>query len=119
MALISGLPYYANFVFMSTNSDACFSTADIDLIKNHLKYSDNENEVYSLQIGNTIYFDPNDTLDYRITDIQIQDIVADTEITKYGFDSENCTAIQGENKEHLFKVLIYMELISTDENSRV
>lgn len=107
---ITDLPYYPNFVFMSENSDACFSTKDIEMFE-FIKYEQSQSKVDSLEVGDKIYFEPNNEMIYEIISVSIRQIVEDTDFFNYGFDSQNCTEIQGKQKSSMLKIMIKMNLL--------
>ena len=101
---ISELPYYVKFVFLCSD-DNCYSTSDIKKLE-HIKSVESGEPVSSLEVGNRITFAPNTNGIYRIASVAIQQLVDDTELMRLGFDTEDCTSMQGEEKDWLLKILI-------------
>ena len=101
---ISELACYPNFVFLGVNSDKCFSTTDVEILK-HVKYSGSDRVVDSFEIGDKIYFDPDVDKLYEIKNIKLNGVTDDTDRFKYGIDLNNCS-MQGDKKEILFKIQI-------------
>ncbi len=104
---ISELPYYVKFVFLCSDG-ACYSTADIAML-NHIKKPGSEQRVFSLDVGDSIVFEPDGEKVYRITEVAIRHLVDDTDTMRLGVDTEDCTSMQGRPKEWLLKVLIKAE----------
>ncbi|MDP0496012.1 MAG: hypothetical protein Q7Q73_07355 [Verrucomicrobiota bacterium JB024] len=104
---ISKLPYYVKFVFLSGGD--CYSTADINMLF-HVKEAKSRQRMRSLDIGDRLIFEPQEDKVYRVTSISIRQIVEDTDDMNLGFDSEDAPAMQGADKECLFKVLVRMEI---------
>jgi hypothetical protein len=104
---ISELPYYVKFVFLCSDN-ACFSTSDIKMLE-HIKSAESGEAVSYLEVGNRIMFAPNTDTIYRITSVAIKHLVDDTELMRLGFDSEDCTSMQGEEKDWLLKILIHAD----------
>ena len=101
---ISELPYYVKFVFLCSDGN-CYSTSDIKMLE-HIKSVESGEPVSSLEVGNRIMFAPNTDGIYRIASVAIQQLTDDTELMRLGFDTEDCTSMQGEEKDWLLKILI-------------
>ncbi|WP_282133019.1 hypothetical protein [Cellulophaga baltica] len=106
---ISQLSHYPNFVFLSTNSEDCFSTTDVEMLK-HIKNANSSNDISSIEIGDEIYFSPAKDIRYRVENIKILKLWDDTDNFKYGIDTSNCIQ-QGELKEQLFKILVEIKTV--------
>lgn len=101
---IKDLNYYVKFIFSSESDSVCFSTTDRQML-NHVKFHKTGNTPMDYKIGDIIHFEP-DKKPYEITNIHVRQLTEDTEVFKYGFDSDDCTSQQGEQKEFLFSILI-------------
>jgi len=104
---IKDLNYYVKFIFSSASDNVCFSTTDRELLKS-VEFHETGNSPMDYKIGDKIHFKP-DTKPYEIIDIRIRQLTEDTEVFKYGFDSEDCTNQQGIAKDYLFSILISMK----------
>lgn len=101
---ISELPYYVKFVFLCSDGQ-CYSTTDINMIE-YIKSTESGKRIYSLEVGDRIMFTPENDATYKIASVAIQQLGDDTEEMRLGFDSEDCTSMQGEEKDWLLKILI-------------
>ena len=59
-----------------------------------------------MEVGNRIMFAPENEGIYRIASVAIYQLLDDTELMRMGFDSEDCTLMQGKEKDWLLKILI-------------
>jgi hypothetical protein len=103
---IKDLKFYVKFIFSSETDNVCFSTTDRDMLKN-IEFHETSISPMDYRVGDIIHFKP-DKNPYVITDIRIRQLVEDTDVLNYGFDSEDCTNMQGAEKEMLFSILISM-----------
>lgn len=105
---ISKLPYYVKFVFLCSNG-TCISTTDVEMI-DHIIDPDTGRRIYSLDVGDRIIFEQDYENIYKIKSIGVRQIQDDTDLMKYGFDTEDCTEPQGASKDWLLKLLITADL---------
>jgi len=101
---IPELPYYVKFVFLCSDQE-CFATSDFRMLK-HIKSAETGEPVCSLDVGDRIVFAPSADKIYRITSVAVKHLLDDTNQMRLGFDSEDCTSMQGEEKDWLLKILI-------------
>lgn len=101
---ISELPYYVKIVFLCSDQ-ACFSTSDIKMLK-HIKRADSEDPISSFEVGDRIIFAPDADKIYQISSVAIKHLFDDLDLMRLGFDSEDCTSMQGEEKDWLLKILV-------------
>lgn len=109
---VKDINYYVKFIFSSLDGQFCLSTTDLEAMK--LIKSEKTNEFNrNYAIGDIIYFDSDEERDQKlkVTDVRIVNLVDDTEILKYGFDSSGCANMVGEKKEALFIIHITIEEI--------
>ncbi len=106
---ITSLNYYVKFVFSSNNESYCVSTTDRNML-NHVKYHNSDTSPQEYKIGDIINFEPDDS-PFKIIDIYIRQIVEDTDVFNYGYDSLDCMEQQGEPKNHLFTIQITIERV--------
>ncbi len=104
---IAQLPYYVKFVFLCSDG-SCYSTADIAMME-HIRRPNSDERVFSFDVGDRITFAPNNDKVFRITEVAIKHLHDDTNMMQLGFDSEDCTSMQGEAKDWLLKILIRAE----------
>lgn len=105
---LNQIPYYVEFVFLSSNDD-CMSTVDNDMLQ-FIKDESTGEPITSLDIGDTIRFEPKNNR-YKVTNISIRHLFDDTNLTKAVFDLEGCTERQGKAKDWLFTVMVKMNLV--------
>ena len=108
MTKIKDIAYYPKFIFNEVNNgNFCIATTDVEMMK-FVKSDLNGQGIESLEIGDIIYFEPiNDK--FQISNIKIKYIYDDLKYFRTGLDPNDCSEIQGENKEALIK--IYVDLI--------
>ncbi len=104
---ISELPYYVKFVFLCSDGE-CYSTTDIKMLE-YIKSAESGEPISSLEVGNRIMFAHENDGIYRIASVAIHQLLDDTELMRMGFDSEDCTSMQGEEKDWLLKILIHAD----------
>jgi hypothetical protein len=103
---IADLPYYVKFVFLCGGTGR--TTSDINLIS-RIKRASLHERAFSLDVGDRIYFEPENDNIYRISSISIKQLLDDTKDMLIGVDLED-SDLQGEPKEWLMKILVTMEL---------
>lgn len=108
---LKDIPFFVKFIFSCDNCEDCFSTTDSEMLKFVVNESSGE-PISGLKIGQVLQFEPIDENPnkYKVIDIIIRHLFNDTDSHKYGFDSQDCTTSQGENKEWLFSLLIKLKL---------
>ena len=106
---IKDLDYYVKFIFSCSEKNVCFSTTDREFLK-HVVFHKTGTSPMDYKIGDVLSFMPNIDVAYEITDIRVRQLVEDTEILNYGFDSEDCAGEpQGVQKDYLFSILFTMK----------
>lgn len=108
--LVKNIEHYPKFVFICENCGDCYATSDIEFLKS-VKSKSTKTSVYALEIGDQIFFEPDSNKVYQIKNIKITHIVDNLEILNFGFDSEDCTNAQGEDKQWLLKIKVEMDLL--------
>jgi hypothetical protein len=105
---ITDLDYYVKFIFSCEKENVCYSTTDRSMLKN-IEFHETGNSPMDYRIGDVIHFNP-DKKPYKITDIRISQLIEDTEVLKYGFDSEDCVGEpQGKVKDYLLTIRVTMQ----------
>lgn len=104
------LAYYPKFIFIEEKIGYCISTTDIECLK-LVRQKGSEEGIQSLKIGNQITFDNEDDLVFTIIDIQITHIWEDLSYFRYGMDSNDCMQQNGELKQEILKIKVYLEKV--------
>jgi hypothetical protein len=99
---IKDLNYYVKFIFSTEDGNYCYSTTDREMLKN-VEFHETNISPMDYKVDDVIHFKP-ETKPFKITNIWIRQLVEDTEVFNFGFDSEGCTHQQGIEKEFLFTI---------------
>ena len=106
---VNQLNYYPLFIFKSENF--CLQTADNDLLQ--YIFDNDMNVKINFKINDEMNFkmENGDYRKFKITNIEINNVVTDTELNQYGIISYGCSTTVGKQKEEPMYIYIEMKEI--------
>ncbi|WP_445720331.1 hypothetical protein [Flavobacterium sp.] len=109
---VNNLKYYPLFIFKS--SDFCLQTADNDLLQ--FIFDINMNIKTNFRINDEMLFkmDNGNLRKFKITNIEINNVVDDTDLNQMGIISYGCSETIGKHKDELMFNFIEMTEIEME-----
>lgn len=106
------LDHYPRFIF-NCSDGRCLSTADLDFLK-HFSKDDQPTNINSFNIDDIInikWADLDGHLDYKVSKIEIKEIMYDTSEQILGMNKDDFNPVIGKDKFWLMGLYIFLDLV--------
>ena len=113
MTKASLLPYYPRFIF-NCSDGKCFSTADVDWLKD-VKDSDYEGDITQFVPGQNINITWSvaeggvEIKSYSVNRVEVHQIKYDLDEPTYGMNSNDTMEVVGREKKHMMEIYVFLD----------